>query len=96
MRQSLHDDHRDFSAGVARPSRGLCLEAVAPVIEPTLLDLIDKLATAVTEHAAVTDKAVRMLAGQIDEVWADNAALRDELHSSNAALANRIEGIVRL
>lgn len=65
------------------------------MIEP-LPDLLDKLARAVDEHARVTDKAVRMLAGQIDEVWKDHAALRDELHESNAALAHRIEGIVRL
>ena len=64
--------------------------------EPNLPELLDKLGRAVEEHARVTDKAVRMLAGQIDEVWKDNAALRDELHSTNAALANRIEGIVRL
>lgn len=64
--------------------------------EPNLPELLEKLGRAVEEHARVTDKAVRMLAGQIDEVWKDNAALRDELHSTNAALANRIEGIVRL
>lgn len=64
--------------------------------EPSLGDLLDKLANAVQEHATVMDKAVRMLNQRDEELWSDMAALRDELHSTNAALANRIEGIVRL
>lgn len=64
--------------------------------EPNLADLLVKLQRGLDESRAARARLETMLTFQIDELWKDNAALRDELHSTNAALANRIEGIVRL
>ena len=64
--------------------------------EPNLADLLEKLQSGLDESRAARARLEAMLTGQIESLWADQAALRDELHSTNAALANRIEGIVRL
>ena len=47
--------------------------------------------TSLRDLSAANARADELLAAEIERVWADNAALRDDLH----ALANRVEAVTR-
>lgn len=62
-----------------------------PEREPTLNDLLGNLAEAVNDYRASVTKMQDWVQFQTEELWRDQAALRDEVHESVTALSNRIE-----
>ena len=60
-------------------------------MEPSLDDLLGKLATALDESMAARARVEDMFMARLNAAEQDTAALRDELHTSVVALSNRIE-----
>jgi hypothetical protein len=52
---------------------------------------LDGLASSMERYAAAVSTYTEAATGEIQRLWADNAALRDDLH----ALANRVETLTR-
>jgi len=52
---------------------------------------LDALASSMKRYAAAVGTYTEAATGEIKRLWADNAALRDDLH----ALANRVETLTR-
>lgn len=52
---------------------------------------IERMGTSYVAYAAAIDRYAEVVNEQVAELWADNAALRDELH----AVANRLEALTR-
>lgn len=63
--------------------------------EPTLPDLLDKLAASVEDYRRAVNRMQDGFRFEVEALWQDQAALRDEVHESVSALSNRIEGAVR-
>lgn len=57
----------------------------------SLGDVLANLQSALEESRTARRRLEEMLSSQIESLWSDNAALRDELHESVTALSNRIE-----
>jgi hypothetical protein len=62
--------------------------------EPTLNDHLANLTNAVEEYRRSVKHAQEHFSFEVEQLWRDQAELRDELHESITALANRIEGAV--
>jgi uncharacterized coiled-coil protein SlyX len=52
---------------------------------------IERMGTSYVGYAAAVDRYAEVVNEQVAALWADNAALRDELH----AVANRLENLTR-
>jgi hypothetical protein len=63
------------------------------VSEPTLNDHLDKLAAAVEDYRRTVKRMQDVFTFEVEALWQDQAALRDEVHESVTALSNRIEGV---
>lgn len=59
--------------------------------ELTLTGHLLELSRSLDDYRAAVKKAQDMFAFEVERLWDDQAALRDELHTSVAALSNRIE-----
>jgi uncharacterized coiled-coil protein SlyX len=79
---SEHD--RYIHPGDLRPER-------VPSEYEALRTEIERMGTSYVGYAAAVDRYAEVVNEQVAALWADNAALRDELH----AVANRLENLTR-
>ena len=63
--------------------------------ERTLMDHLLELSRSLDEYRAATRKAEQHYRFEVEKLWDDQAELRDETHTSIAALSNRIESLAR-
>lgn len=63
--------------------------------ENTLNGHLLELSRSLDEYRAAVKKAQDHFAFEVEELWKDQAALRDELYEITAALGNRIEANTR-
>jgi len=61
--------------------------------EKTLTGHLLELSRSLDEYRAAVKKAQDHFAFEVEQLWRDQAELRDELHESVTALSNRIEGV---
>lgn len=63
--------------------------------EPTLAQLLASLTEAVEDYRRVVNRMQDGFRFEVEALWQDQSALRDEVHESVKALSNRIEGATR-
>lgn len=64
--------------------------------EKTLNGHLLELSRSVDDYRAAVKKAQDLFSFEVEKLWDDQAALRDELHTSLEALSNRVEGLTTI